>query len=67
MLAKILKVWVVIPNIQFIMFLRDIVALWNIYNSKYAGSVGFYILDVYKGKPASFHEIIEKIKAIIKP
>ncbi len=61
-LSKGLKLWIVIPNIQFILFLRDLAILRSIYRKKYLDSIEFFTLDIYSQKLIPFSEIIEKLR-----
>ena len=65
-LSKGLKLWIVIPNMQFILFLRDLAKLRGIYRKKYLDSIEFFTLDIYSQKLIPFPEIIEKLRQLIR-
>ena len=64
-LSKGLRLWIVIPNPQFVLFMRDLAKLRDIYKKKYLDSVELFTLDTYSQRLISFPEIIEKIKQLI--
>jgi len=61
-LEKGLKVWIVIPNPQFMIYFKEITALRKVYRKKYPDAVEFYTLDIYSKQLISF----EKINKILK-
>jgi len=63
-LSKGLKLWVVIPNPQLMLFLRDLAKLRSIYRRKYLDSIEFFTLDVYHKKLIPFPEVIERVKQL---
>lgn len=65
-LSKGLKLWVVIPNPQFVLFLRDLGKLRSIYRRKYLDLVELFTLDVYSQKLIPFPEIVEGIKRLME-
>ena len=65
-LSKGLKLWIVIPNPQLMLFLKDIARLRSICRKKYLDSIEFFVLDVYSRKLVPFPEFIKRIKTIIE-
>ncbi len=65
-LSKGLKLWIVIPNPQLMLFLKDIARLRSIYRKKYLDSIEFFVLDVYSRKLVPFPEFIKRVKIIIE-
>jgi len=63
-ISKGLKLWIIIPNPQLILFLKDIAKLGNIYRKKYPEHIKIFTLDIYSLKLISLQEIIKKINTI---
>ncbi len=60
-LAKELKVWVVIPNPQFVIYLNTIATLRSLYLKRHPGMVEFYTLDLGRRRLVSFEEFKERL------
>ena len=56
-LKKGLKTWIVIPNPQFMIYLKEISALRNVYKRQYYDLIEFYTLDVKSNRLVSFDEV----------
>jgi len=65
-LGKGLKTWIVIPNPQFMIYLKEISALRAFYKMKYRDLIEFWTLDVKSHKLISFKDITTKIKDWLK-
>lgn len=65
-LSKGLKLWIVIPNPQFILFLKDLGKLREIYRRKYLDQIEFFTLDIYEQSLIPYPGIIERINQIVK-
>ena len=65
-LSKGLKLWIVIPNTQFILFLKDLVQLRNIYREKFLDSIEFFTLDIYSCKLIPLPQLIKRLKQITR-
>ena len=63
-ISKGLKLWIIIPNPQLILFLKDIAKLGNIYRKKYPEHIKIFTLDIYSLKLIPLQEIIKKINTI---
>ncbi|MCD6513296.1 MAG: hypothetical protein J7L07_00055 [Candidatus Odinarchaeota archaeon] len=61
-LKKGLKVWIVIPNPQFMIYFREISALRTVYRKKYPGAIEFYTLDIFSNRLISFEELNKLIE-----
>jgi len=63
-LIKGLKVWVVVPNPQFVIYLPTIAALRSFYRKRHPGMVEFYTLDLRKDKKrlVSFKEFLKELE-----
>jgi len=61
-LRKGLKTWIVIPNPQFMIYLKEISALRAFYKKRCHDLVEFWTLDIRSNKLISFRELITKIK-----
>ena len=64
-LSKGLRLWIVIPNPQLMLFLTDISKLRSIYRKRYGEQVEFYTLDIEKGVLVKLSEIVKKVKQLI--
>jgi len=64
-LSKGLRLWIVIPNPQLLLFLSDIAKLRHVYQDKYPDSIEFFTLDIYSQKLIPLPEIMKRIKSII--
>ncbi len=65
-LSKGLKLWIIIPNPQFMLFIRDIARLRSIYRKKYLDSIEFFVLDVYSKKLVPFSEFVKRVKTLLE-
>ena len=65
-LSKGLKLWIIIPNTQFMLFVRDIAKLRSIYRKKYLDSIEFFVLDVYSRKLVPFPEFVKRVKTLLE-
>ncbi len=64
-LKKGLKTWIVIPNTQFMIYLKEISALLSFYQRRYRGLIEFLTLDIKSNKLVSFKDIIKLIRSAI--
>ena len=64
-LSKGLKLWIVIPNPQFMLFFGDLAKLRSIYKEKYLDSIEFFTIDIYSQKLIPFIKVMEKIKQLM--
>lgn len=58
-LEKGLKLWVVVPNPQLMVYFRDIMVLRNIYRKMYGEKVEFFAVDFNSGKIAPIIELLK--------
>ncbi len=61
-LRKGLKTWIVIPNSQLMIYLKEILALRAHYKKRYHDLIEFWTLDIGSNKLVSIKTIIELIK-----
>jgi|GEM_PF-1745825 len=57
-----LRTWIVIPNPQLMIYLKDVLTLREYLRKKYGNSVEFYTLNIENNKLISIKEFIEKIR-----
>jgi len=65
-LRKGLKVWIVIPNPQFMIYFREISALREVYRKKHPNIVEFFTLDIFSNKLVSFREFSKLVEIYTK-
>jgi len=63
-LRKGLKMWIVIPNPQFMIYFKEISVLRAFYKKRYRDLVEFWTLDVKSQKLVSFKDLATKIKKL---
>ncbi|RLF22512.1 MAG: hypothetical protein DRN15_08730 [Thermoprotei archaeon] len=63
-LTKGLKLWIVIPNPQLTIFLRDIMQLYELYKRKYPDRLNFFTLDVKSKKLVSLEDFVKCIREL---
>ncbi len=63
-LIKGLKVWIVVPNPQFVIYLPTIAALRSFYLKRHPGMVEFYTLDLRRERLVSFEEFLKELEAL---